>query len=91
MFSQAYLRTILRRSHIVEGIFLATYVYSPFHLNAMWTNIARFIVLPLIALSGIWLWQQGRIARWMRRTPSQTRREPAMNGRPGVTGLPEVE
>jgi hypothetical protein len=91
MFSQARLRTILRGGHIVEGIFLAVYVYSPFHLNAIWTGIARFVVLPLLVLSGAWMWQQGRIARWMRGTRSQTKHEPAMKGRPGGTGLREAE
>lgn len=72
MLSQGQLRTILRRGHIVEGIFLVIYVYSECHLNAIWTNIARFVVLPLIVLSGAWMWQQGRIARWMRPTASLT-------------------
>lgn len=72
MLSQSQLRTILRRGHMAEGIFLVIYVYSGFHLNVIWTNIARFVVLPLIVLSGVWMWQQGRIARWMRPTGSLT-------------------
>jgi hypothetical protein len=73
MVNQARVRTILRWGHIAEGMFLVAYVYSGSQPNAVLTNIARFVVVPLIVLSGLWLWQQGRIARWMRRAPSQAR------------------
>jgi hypothetical protein len=72
MINQARLRTILRWGHIVGGMFLVACVYSGSRQNVDLTNIARFVVVPLIVLSGLWLWQQGRIVRWMRRTPSQT-------------------
>ena len=71
MISQAYLRTILRWIHIAAGIFLVGYVYK-FHADANATRVAQFVVVPTIAGSGLWLWQQGRIVRWMRRTPSPT-------------------
>ncbi len=66
MPNQTHVRTILRWGHIAEGMFLVTYVYSGFHSNAVLTDIARFVVIPLIVVSGLWLWQQGRIVRWMR-------------------------
>jgi hypothetical protein len=76
--NQARVRTVLRWGHIAEGMFLVAYVYSGSHSNAVLTDIARFVVIPLIVVSGLWLWQQGRIVRWMRSTPSQNERRPRM-------------
>lgn len=72
MLNQAHVRTILRWGHIVGGMFFVAYLYSGSQRITVLSNIARFIVVPLSVLSGLWLWQQGRIVRWMRRTPSQT-------------------
>ena len=72
MFNQARLRMVLRAIHIAAGIFLVGYVYR-FHLDAGATKVAQRAVMPMIALSGMWLWQQGRIVRWTRGTASQAR------------------
>lgn len=71
MVNQSHVRTILRWGHIAGGMFLVAYMYSGSHPNAVLTNIARFVVIPLIVLSGLWLWQQGRVAPWMRGAPPQ--------------------
>jgi hypothetical protein len=76
MLNQARLRTILRWGHIGEGMFLVAYVYSGFHSNTILTNIARFLVMPLIVVSGLWLWQQGRIVRWTRSKSFANERKP---------------
>lgn len=68
----ASIRTILRWGHIGEAAFLGIYLYSPLHADPLWTDIARYVAFPLAGVSGIWMWQQGRIAKWMRgdrRTP----------------------
>jgi len=74
MPNQARLRMILRWFHIAAGIFLVGYVYR-FHVDATSTKIAQVVVIPGIALTGLWLWQQGRIVRWMRGATSQTSAE----------------
>jgi hypothetical protein len=66
MINQARLRSLLRWAHIVEGAFLGVYIFSPLHADPLWTDIARYVIFPLAGLSGLWMWQQGRIARWMR-------------------------
>jgi len=74
MITQARVRMILRWIHIAAGMFLVGYVYK-FHVDAGATRVAQTVVVPTIAASGLWLWQQGRIVRWMRRAPSQTRQQ----------------
>jgi len=70
MVTQARVRTFLRWIHIAAGIFLIGYVYR-FHSDANATKVAQFLVVPTIAASGMWLWQQGRIVRWSRSAASQ--------------------
>lgn len=69
MINQARLRMILRWVHIAAGIFLVGYVYK-FHVDAGATRVAQRVVVPVIFISAMWLWQQGRIVRWTRSTPS---------------------
>ena len=72
MINQARLRMIIRWVHLAAGIFLVGYVYK-FHADAGATRVAQALVVPVIFVSGMWLWQQGRIVRWTRGTASQTR------------------
>jgi hypothetical protein len=66
MINPARLRLILRWAHIVEAAFIGTYIYSPLHLDPLWTDIARYVIFPLAGVSGVWMWQQGRINRLFR-------------------------
>ena len=72
MVHAARLRQILRWAHIGKAAFLGVYIYSPLHADPLWTDIVRFGMFPLAALSGGWMWQQARINRALRgnrRTP----------------------
>jgi hypothetical protein len=64
--SAASLRAWLRWSHIAVGVFLAVYVCSPLHQDALATLIARVSLIPLVALTGVVMWQQGRLTRLFR-------------------------
>ncbi len=70
MVTQARVRMILRWIHIAAGMFLVGYVYA-FHADANATRVAQRLVVPMIAATGLWLWQQGRIVRWTRSTAEQ--------------------
>lgn len=64
---QARLRLVLRWMHIGVAAFLGAYVYSPFHADPVWTDLARYGVLPLVGMSGVAMWQQARVNRWSKR------------------------
>ena len=70
IINQGHVRTILRLIHIAAGMFMVGYVYK-FHADANATRVAQRVVIPAIAASGLWLWQQGRIVRWARSTAPQ--------------------
>lgn len=74
MAHAARLRQTLRWAHIGEAAFLGIYIYSPLHADPLWTDVARFGVFPLAGLSGVWMWQQARLTRWLR----GSRRSPAL-------------
>jgi hypothetical protein len=57
------LRRVLRAGHIVVGALLSIYVYSPLHADSLLTDIIWYLAIPVIALSGVAMWQQGRISR----------------------------
>ncbi len=59
-------RSRLRLLHIVTGIAIGTYVYSPWS-DLIWFDLAiKAGVLPALAVTGVWMWQQGRIRRWLK-------------------------
>lgn len=55
--SVAKLRVLLRWVHIALGVVLLCYVYSPFGEAKAFQIGVKFIVLPVIALTGIWIWK----------------------------------
>jgi hypothetical protein len=61
------LRTLSRALHLVGSALIGTYVYSPFSDLAWFTALMQFGVIPLLALSGVMMWQQGRVQRWLQR------------------------
>lgn len=61
--SPAKTRRSLRWGHIVASLVLGTYLYSPWSQEPVFAAIVLYAVFPLMALSGLWMWNQGRIAR----------------------------
>ena len=55
-------RSILRWIHIVLAIPIAGYVYSPFENIPQYAGPTRYVFLPLLVLSGLWMWQ-GHVVR----------------------------
>ena len=58
------MRRAQRRAHLLAGAVLAGYVYAP--LGGELEGIVRFAVFPLLALTGIAMWQAARIRRALR-------------------------
>ncbi|QDU40845.1 hypothetical protein Mal4_52080 [Maioricimonas rarisocia] len=56
-------RSILRWIHIVFSIPIIGYVYSPFEEIPNYAVPTRYIFLPMLVLTGLWLWQGPAIRR----------------------------
>jgi len=56
-FSAKKIRIILRWVHIVLGLVLMCYVYSPFHKYVGFQLFVKFLVIPVITFTGLWIWK----------------------------------
>jgi hypothetical protein len=52
------MRNWLRWSHILLGLLLITYLYTPLHLDAQATMWTRLLVTPILLMSGAMMWAQ---------------------------------
>ncbi|PYT65428.1 MAG: hypothetical protein DMG39_29245 [Acidobacteria bacterium] len=55
--SQGTKRWILRTIHIVFSIPIAGYIYSPFEKIPNYAPATRFVFVPALVLSGLWVWK----------------------------------
>lgn len=56
MISNATKRSILRWVHLIFTIPVIGYVYSPFAELPNYAPVARFVAIPLLILSGFWMY-----------------------------------
>jgi hypothetical protein len=55
-------RSIFRWIHIIFGIPIIGYIYSPFEEIPKYASATRFVFVPALLLSGLWMWQ-GHVVR----------------------------
>lgn len=65
--SNRQLRMIIRWVHIIGGSLTATFIYAPWGQEALFVGLMRWGVIPLLILSGLVLWQQGRLTKRLQR------------------------
>ena len=63
MMSNATKRSILRWIHLIFSIPIFGYVYSPFEDIPQYAAPTRFVFLPMLVLSGLWMWKGQSIRR----------------------------
>jgi hypothetical protein len=61
--NQGTKRSILRWIHIVFGIPIAGYVYSPFEELPNYAPVVRFVSIPVLVLTGLWMWKGDTLRR----------------------------
>jgi uncharacterized membrane protein YkvA (DUF1232 family) len=67
MISSAAKRSILRWMHILLAVPIIGYIYSPFDKIPDYAPMVRFIFLPAIVLSGLWMWKGHLVRRLLSR------------------------
>ena len=50
-------RSIFRWIHLVFAIPIIGYVYSPFKELPNYAPVVRYVAIPVIALTGLWMWK----------------------------------
>jgi hypothetical protein len=57
IMKDATTRSIIRWVHIICGIPIIGYIYSPFEVIPNYAPATRFVFLPVMLLSGLWMWK----------------------------------
>lgn len=60
--NQGIVRTIFRWIHIIFSIPIIGYIYSPFDQIPNYARPTRFFFVPVMILSGLWMWK-GHLVR----------------------------
>jgi hypothetical protein len=55
-------RSIFRWIHLIFAIPILGYIYSPFDKLPDYAPLTRFFFLPVMVLSGLWMWK-GHVVR----------------------------
>lgn len=80
-------RDILRIVHLVGAALIGVALYAPAaHLGPL-LLVVRVVVIPLMVLTGLWMWQQARVRRLFRRGEAR----PAAVNRPAKASAPRGE
>ena len=67
-------RSIVRCLHLVLSIPILGYIYSPFEQLPAYAPRVRLVAVPLMILSGLWMWKGHVLRRFISKRPAQTRR-----------------
>lgn len=57
MITSATQRLVFRWIHIVFAIPIVGYIYSPFEQLPNYAPVVRFVAIPIIVLTGLWMWK----------------------------------
>jgi hypothetical protein len=67
-------KRILRWVHIIISIPIIGYIYSPFDAIPAYAPMTRFVFLPTMLLTGLWMWKGHWVLRLIaKRPPSMAR------------------
>lgn len=64
---EATKRSILRWIHIVLAVPIIGYVYSPFKELPNYAPVVRYLAVPVIVLTGLWMWKGHLVRRLLSR------------------------
>ena len=56
-------RSILRCIHIIFGLPIIGYIYGPQEEVQQYVNVHRFFILPVLLLTGFWMWKGQAVRR----------------------------
>lgn len=71
MISNATKRWIPRLIHLIFSIPIIGYVYSPFEELPNYAPVVRFVSVPVIVLSGFWMWKGHTLRRLISKRSAQ--------------------
>jgi len=71
MMSNGVKRSIFRWIHIILAIPIIGYIYSPFEKLPGYAAPTRFVFLPVMVLTGLWMWKGHVLQRLFSKSSAQ--------------------
>jgi thiosulfate reductase cytochrome b subunit len=68
---EATKRSIVRWIHIVLAIPIVGYIYSPFDQIHYYAAITRYVYVPILVVSGLWMWKGHVVRRLFSKSSAQ--------------------
>ncbi|MBL8095881.1 MAG: hypothetical protein JNL73_17020 [Anaerolineales bacterium] len=65
--SNKQLRNVVRLVHLAIAVIIAAFAYSPLRLNDTFAAVVQFVVIPVLIVSGLVMWQQPLVIKWLNR------------------------
>ena len=65
-------RNLLRIIHIFTSVVLGIFIYSPWRQNQTFVIAMSFAIFPILAFTGLWMWQASRIKLWLKQVESSS-------------------
>ncbi len=62
-------RQVFRLFHLILAIPIVGYIYSPFEVIPDYAFPTRFVFLPLMVVSGLWMWKGHWVLRLFAKGP----------------------
>lgn len=66
------IRTMQRAMHLVAAAYLLFYLYGPLGQEPIVANITKFLVIPLLLITGMVMWQLPKLSRAFRKKAEAT-------------------
>lgn len=63
---EATQRAFIRWIHVICAVPIIGYIYSPFQVIPDYAPATRFVFLPVMLLSGLWMWKGHLVRRLVR-------------------------
>jgi thiosulfate reductase cytochrome b subunit len=70
-------RSMVRWIHIVCAIPIIGYIYSPFEAIPDYAPVTRFVFVPVMLLSGLWMWKGHVLRRFVSKASARKSFKPA--------------
>ena len=67
IMNQSTQRWIVRSIHLIVAVPILGYIYSPFEKLPDYAPATRFIFVPVMIISGLWMWK-GHVVRQLIRS-----------------------
>lgn len=72
-------RQLIRWLHLIASVPIVGFIYGPVAEIPQAVFAVRWVIFPVVVLSGLWLWQGFRVKKWLGLKPAPKRKGSVVN------------